>query len=132
MSTRPRARRKLQDNRLTWISAALASLASWATYVYSIPTPARSNRNGSIADTCRQIRLERRRVYDWLEADPEFATALKDAEVEALDRLRGAAHKRASSRSDGMLMFLLKRLQPEVFAVGVLRRADGTARADGI
>jgi hypothetical protein len=73
------------------------------------------------------------------EADPEFATALKDAEVEALDRLRGAAHKRALSRSHAMLMFLLKRLQPEVFGdqprhqnlqVNVQQTANTTCHAE--
>ena len=66
-------------------------------------------------NTCWQVRLERRRVYDWKAHDPDFTTALADAEVEALERLRGAAHKRALTRSDSMLMFLLKRLRPEVF-----------------
>ena len=51
----------------------------------------------------------------WIANDANFAAAVEEAKSAAIERLRGEAHKRALHKSDAMLMFLLKKLDPAVF-----------------
>lgn len=65
-------------------------------------------------EACKVAGVARRTVYDWREADPEFAAAWKHAEDEAADSLEQVAWKRATEGgSDRLMEILLKGHRPE-------------------
>lgn len=71
----------------------------------------------SITKACALADIPRRTVYYWKEESPEFADMWLEAQEsarEALeDELRERAFDREDSRSYILLMFLLKKLNPE-------------------
>lgn len=70
----------------------------------------------NVSHSARAAGVPRRTVYNWREADPEFAAAWDDAEEEAADALELEARKRATvDKSDRMLEILLKAHRPEKF-----------------
>lgn len=75
-----------------------------------------------LRDTCnvsaaaRAAGIGRRTVYEWRDADPEFAAAWAEAEEEAVDKLEEVARERATEGgSDRMLEILLKAHRPEKY-----------------
>ncbi len=69
-------------------------------------------RTGNVSAAARAAEVARRTHYDWLRADPDYATAVGDAMEEAVDILEAAARKRAILGSDVLLIFLLKAARP--------------------
>ena len=75
----------------------------------------------TLRDTCnvsasaRAAKMGRRTVYDWRDADPEFAAAWDEAEEEAVDDLEKVARDRAIDGSDRMMEILLKAHRPEKY-----------------
>lgn len=90
---------------------------------------------GNVLRAAQAAKIERRRVYDWLEKDEAFATAYRFAEVESTEVLEDEARRRAvdgvdkqrrvydnrgnlideyteTSYSDTLLIFLLKARNP--------------------
>jgi len=55
-------------------------------------------------------------AYDWRNSDPDFAAAWDSAIQSGTDHLEDIARKRAASRSDILLMFLLKSRNRERFS----------------
>ncbi len=99
-------------------------------------------RSGYVSKACQEVGISRRTFYDWLKADETFATDVKLAEAELLDRLEQEADRRAleglprkkftksgdpiidpeTSRqyvereySDTLLIFRMKALAPEKY-----------------
>ena len=84
--------------------------------------------------------------YLWRQEDPEFAQKWDEAVAEGIDRLEDEAHRRAvegvkhpvyrggvlvgemTKYSDKLLMFLMKRRRPEVYA----RSHDGSRKVDSM
>lgn len=69
----------------------------------------------NVSHSARAAGVGRRTVYDWRDADPEFAAAWDDAEEEAVDMLEKAARDRALDGSDRMMEILLKAHRPEKY-----------------
>ena len=69
----------------------------------------------NVSHAARSAGIGRRTVYDWREADPEFAAAWDEAEEEAIDALELAARERAIDGSDRMMEILLKAHRPEKY-----------------
>lgn len=71
----------------------------------------------SVAKACQTSGVKRRTVYYWREEDQEFAAAWDEAQAVAVEGLEDEARKRALDASDGksatLLMFLLKKANPE-------------------
>lgn len=72
--------------------------------------------NGGITKTAlRSSNVSRDTLNDWMLKDEEFKKSLKIAEQHWVEELRKAAFLRAQSKSDVLLMFLLKAMKPEEF-----------------
>lgn len=69
----------------------------------------------NVSHSARTSGVGRRTVYDWRDAEPDFAAAWDDAEQEAMDHLEKVARDRAIDGSDRMLEILLKAHRPEKF-----------------
>lgn len=69
----------------------------------------------NVSHSARTAGIGRRTVYDWRDADPEFAAAWDEAEEEAVDALEKVARDRAIDGSDRMLEILLKAHRPEKY-----------------
>lgn len=71
----------------------------------------------SVTKACEISGVNRRRVYYFKAEDPEFDEAWKDAAASSLEELEDELRSRALDREDGkshmLLMFLLKKLNPE-------------------
>lgn len=76
----------------------------------------------NVSHSARLAGVGRRTVYNWREADAQFAAAWDDAEEEAVDALELAARERAIDGSDRMMEILLKAHRPEKY---VERREHG-------
>ena len=73
---------------------------------------------GTVTGAMQAVGMARRTWYDWQEHDPDFASAVHDAEQAAADRLEAIAIRRATQQqapSDLLLIFLLKGLRPEKY-----------------
>lgn len=94
---------------------------------------------GNVTDACRATDLPRRTVYEWRDADAEFAAAWSDALDEAADTMEREAFRRAvegvdkpvygslgrgagtgevgriREYSDTLLIFLLKAARPDKY-----------------
>lgn len=88
---------------------------------------------GTVTGAARQAGVGRRTHYDWLDADPEYASRYKDSEEAAIDNLEQEARRRAMvgveepihyqgqrvdtvrRYSDTLLIFLLKGKRPEIY-----------------
>lgn len=80
---------------------------------------------GVVKHACEASGMSRKTVYDWRSRDEEFAEQWREALESACDTLEEAARERAISRSDTLIMFLLRAYRPQVF--GERRRIDVTA-----
>ena len=68
---------------------------------------------GIVARACEAAGIARCTWYDWVNSDPEFAQAVREAEEAAIDSLEQEARRRAKAGSDVLLMFCLKAKRPE-------------------
>jgi hypothetical protein len=68
---------------------------------------------GVISHACKAAGIARCTWYDWVENDPDFAQAAKEAEEAAIDALEAEARARAKKGSDILLMFCMKAKRPE-------------------
>jgi hypothetical protein len=102
---------------------------------------------GNVTAACTAISVERSTAYKWLERDPDFAAAYKDAEIQATEVLEGEARRRAvegvvtitpnyyrgellsevieTKYSDTLLIFLLKARAPEKYRETVRQEHSG-------
>lgn len=84
----------------------------------------------NVSEGARQAGVGRRTVYDWRDADPEFAAAWDEAEAEAVDNLEGVVYRRAmEGESDRLAEILLKAHRPEKYVDRV--RSEVTGRDGG-
>lgn len=68
----------------------------------------------NVTEAARAAGVDRRTVYKWRDADPEFAASWSDAEEAAADKLEQIAFERAKNgQSDRMLEILLKGHRPK-------------------
>ena len=93
---------------------------------------------GTIKAAAEAVKIDRRRHYEWLAADPEYVTAFEQAKEDAADTLEAEAIRRAvhgveepvgwhrgvaggtvTRYSDTLLIFLLKGLRPEKYRENV-------------
>lgn len=70
---------------------------------------------------CEDCGIPRATVNFWFATVPEFKKAVLEAEDHWYESLLAAAMQRAVTKSDNLLMFLLKSRYPEVFDDGVRR-----------
>lgn len=78
----------------------------------------------NVSHSARVAGVGRRTVYQWRDADPEFAAAWEEAEEEAVDKLELAARQRAIDSSDRMMEILLKAHRPEKYVERRLLGSD--------
>ncbi len=69
----------------------------------------------SIASSAAAAGIARRTVYNWREADEEFARQWDEAIEEGIDRLEDVAMQRAVAGSDTLAIFLLKANRPDKY-----------------
>jgi Bacteriophage Sf6, terminase small subunit-like len=82
----------------------------------------------SVTAACNRAVITRRTVYNWWEADPEFAAAWDDAIEAGTDALEDEALRRAKDKSDTLLIFLLKARRPEKYKDRVSTEHRGTVK----
>lgn len=72
---------------------------------------------GTVKAACEAAGIGRRTWYDWLEADPEFASLVMAANEDVTDELEAEAIKRAKAKdgSDTLLTFLLRARRPQLY-----------------
>ena len=68
---------------------------------------------GTVRAACAAVGVSRSVVYDRRKACPAFAAEWDDASESGVDELVYEARKRAMTRSDTLLMFLIKAARPE-------------------
>ena len=85
---------------------------------------------GTIVHACRAANVPRRTVYNWRQADEDFALALHDAGQDVRDDLVKEAIRRAKDGSDTMLIFMLKALDPAMFRENVKVEHSGRIAHD--
>jgi hypothetical protein len=72
--------------------------------------------NGGITKAAlKAAGVSREELAEWKADNPKFKNAIKDVEQHWIEELRKMAFMRAQTKSDVLLMFLLKALQPEVY-----------------
>lgn len=69
--------------------------------------------NGHITNVCKNIGIERKTFYNWLNNDPEFAEALLDAEAGLNDDIRDVLIEKAAAGDMTAVIFYLKNKHPE-------------------
>lgn len=73
-------------------------------------------QNGGITrQALKTAGVTRDTLLDWQVNDPEFKKDFEEVQQHWVEELRKTAFLRAQAKSDVLLMFLLKSLQPEVF-----------------
>ncbi len=88
---------------------------------------------GNITEACRQAQVPRRTHYEWVDADPEYASAVDQAASSGVEALEDEARRRGMlgveepvfhngervdvirKYSDTLLIFLLKGAKPEKY-----------------
>jgi hypothetical protein len=70
---------------------------------------------GTVIAACKRVGISRRTWYNWAEADPVFADAVRRATEHVADDLEAEAIRRAKDGSDTLLIFLLKAKRPAVY-----------------
>lgn len=70
---------------------------------------------GTITDGAAAARVSRQTHYDWFEADEAYARAFEAAKEESIEGLEAECRRRALSRSDILLIFLMKAGRPNVY-----------------
>lgn len=69
--------------------------------------------NGHITNVCKNIGIERKTFYNWLNNDPEFANALLDAEAGLNDDIRDVLIEKAAAGDMTAVIFYLKNRHPD-------------------
>lgn len=82
----------------------------------------------SASEAARSGGITRQAVFQWRQADEEFALAYHDAEEAGTDELERVAVKRAKESSDTLLIFLLKARRPAKYR----ERIDLTAKVEQV
>lgn len=72
-------------------------------------------QTGQVKASASKSKVSREAHYDWLRRDGEYAQAFAAAKRMACDALEDEAIKRAFSRSDRVLCFLLEHLKKDVY-----------------
>lgn len=72
-------------------------------------------KTGNVSLSAKGCGIHRNTVYARREASPDFAKAMDGAREEAIEALEYEAWKRAKSKSDVLLIFLLKSLKPDMY-----------------
>jgi len=103
-------------------------------------------RRGNVTAACLAANVGRTTWYTWRNTDPDFDSAVAEAEQAAADFLEDVAVQRATagpSPSDTLLIFLLKGIRPEKYRErysaeitgkdgGPLQHEDVTAARDRV
>ncbi len=69
----------------------------------------------TVTEAAARAGISRRSVFDWREADPEFAKDFEAAYAAGTDTLEAEARRRGFAGSDVLLIFLLKQRDPRRF-----------------
>jgi hypothetical protein len=69
----------------------------------------------TVTEAARRAGMSWRSVYDWKDADPEFAADYKRAYTAGSDIYEQEAKRRAFAGSDALLIFLMKQRDPDRF-----------------
>lgn len=83
------------------------------------------SETGNVKRSCYSAGIHRRTHYAWLENDPVYASAFKDAVEDAGDTLELLAVRQAKSGSTDMTKFLLQGLRPEKYRAITEHRHTG-------
>ncbi len=76
-------------------------------------------KTGNISATCDALGISRWAIYErWFETDEEFKALFKKAELQYLDKLTAECDRRALDKSDILLMFRMKKLDPSYRETG--------------
>jgi hypothetical protein len=81
------------------------------------------SNSGNVRAACLAADVSRETFYFHIREDTEFAEAVQNARMEAVDLLRAEAWNRAVNGNDRMLEFYLSTYDPDAVAA---RRAAGT------
>lgn len=73
------------------------------------------SKTGNVTRSAQGCGIARSTVYARRESSSDFAKAMDEAREEAIEALEYEAWKRAKSKSDVLLIFLLKSLKPDVY-----------------
>lgn len=69
--------------------------------------------HGHISKICSALGISRTTFYNWMNDDPEFATALVDAEAELSDDIREVLISKAAEGDMTAVIFYLKNRHPD-------------------
>jgi superfamily I DNA/RNA helicase len=69
----------------------------------------------TVSEAAQRAGISRRSVFDWRNADPEFARDFEAAYAAGTDTLEAEARRRGFAGSDVLLIFLLKQRDPKRF-----------------
>lgn len=91
-------------------------------------------RLGTITHAAKEAGVSRRTVYNWQQADEDFALAMHDCREQVTEDLEREAVRRAKDGSDTLLIFLLKANRPEKYRENVkIEHAGSVNRSyDGV
>lgn len=107
-------------------------------------------KRGNITESAAAAGVARRTVYQWRDADPEFASAWDDALEQAADAMEAELWRRAvegvekpiyqqgmqvgtvREYSDTLLIFRLKGARPEVYRERIDNRHSGSVDLKGL
>lgn len=70
---------------------------------------------GTVLGACERANIARITFYEWLDKDPDFALAVEQAKLEAIELAEQVCLERAKAKSDLLLMFWLKAHKPEMY-----------------
>lgn len=73
------------------------------------------SRCGSLSQSAKRAKVDRRTHYNWLKDDPWYAQAFGQAVIEAADSLQDRLTEMAFEGNVTAALFLLKGLKPEKF-----------------
>ena len=84
----------------------------------------------SVSLASRDLGIGRRTIYNWKEEDENFASAMLDAELDALERIQYEAVRQAIKGDKTMIMFLLNNKGAKLgFNNGHIRESELMAKA---
>ena len=64
--------------------------------------------SGNVSEAVRQVPIDRKTHYNWLEADPEYAAAVDAIKESLIDRAEGVLHGLISEGNVPAVLFFLK------------------------
>jgi hypothetical protein len=118
---KPRGRKKSAKRSLGRNTFALIPAVLSAKHPDPVKQKALDNylEHGTVALACAAAAIGRTTWYDWRLQDPTFNELVNEAAAAIVDQLEARARERAldaDEPSDTLLIFLLKKLRPEVYA----------------